>query len=1154
MAVENSLIQYALRVITNNTVDVPDVGLYNGELRFITGRNTTGLTFEGGAAAADFLTGYLIEEPIKSVGAKIDISTGGNYNTLNSCTVTLDNTTQLATNLLANEVYLINSEIHIYVVIDDVMYPRFGGVLNDIRYNEKNVVFECKDVNELNFKQIPENDSEIVTVGNIPYVKLKKQLEGDKIEFNSFYGKRYYQTTYDGKSYPAVELAVSPEFAQKYGRTVGRLAGMYIRPRKSSEVATQDYSEAIKILSSSIAFGTSDKTVSIEVIIEYNFEDIVSSNMVGEGAFTTANTLANSPTLYNLKDNPDRYLFDIISFQTRYYVSSNEVEAIELDDDGKPIVYKYDSEKDDGVQNPWIQIDASVSYNDAGETPYVVLVNNTSDINIKTYKKVTFDTCSYKRHDIPPTTPSGGTYLDDGTRVSVASGEIEYTQFKINNAPFLTSRKFIDGDYTEAGIEQSDGKPWTLKCKKSADYADPDIFTVLNGVMLDLKLPDDFNYEDWDSVYLGYGIDMSNELLGSSTTAKEVKFYFDTLEAVYNYTTVGAGTLEKNFILPPSNRLTMDLLLYDTDTTTSYATQLYKDATYASANDSFAKIIFSPFMSDNASITQGKQIFGPSYILGTDPELSYANAYVTLEQDLKGNMKLENNFVSLDPDGYKHMYLFPRIDVFDYNETDKLYDTYRLGYRIYDVHLICEKNISSDTLYVKVKGEKLQGENIQVDNVYNTFRLMLEDYNNFTGIEYTNVATNRVDWDCSRVIDRPQSSKDLIKNLAQQSFVGIYTNREGNIELDAFFDDVDFDEDGNAFWSASSNPAKTTWVHDNNTIIDGSIKSVKSTNVSKIYNDINLNYSKNYATGDFAKHYYLTKVDAVGFAKTTIARTFDNLVTPSSLVAGRWCTDTSDPASATKIYINVLNSSFINEKDSVLKLKQLGDLRIEKDANTYYEFILDSDPVLDVSGFIMSADVAVVESGTVAVGYLDDTTVFLPDDYTDYTNIPSYTDAKAFWENSHLTWEKNKVVNNLPSQLANCEWYRDLTEFSSDANGVLNSSVHFYMEKLVMWVTKAKNMIKYSIPLNEVNIKIELLDRITFTDKLITDNSAILGWVTEVSVDPKKSTIDLEITTVPAELVPIYRIIDEKPVNVDGLIDEQPTPDGSIDEDFVMWE
>ena len=80
-------------------------------------------------------------------------------------------------------------------------------------------------------------------------------------------------------------------------------------------------------------------------------------------------------------------------------------------------------------------------------------------------------------------------------------------------------------------------------------------------------------------------------------------------------------------------------------------------------------------------------------------------------------------------------------------------------------------------------------------------------------------------------------------------------------------------------------------------------------------------------------------------------------------------------------------------------------------------------------------------------------------------------------------------------------------------------------------------MIKYNIPINEENIKIELLDRVVFRDILITDDTEVLGWVTEIKINSKTNEIELEITTIPGDLVPIYSVIDEKPDNVDGEID-----------------
>ena len=1023
MGVENNKIQYAFRVITKHTVDVPDIGLYDGELRFITGQTETGLTFEDGTTADGFLNNHLIDEPIKSPSRKIDISTGGAFNSLNSCTVTINNVRNWIQNALSNEVFLINTEIQVYIVIDSVMYSIFGGVLNDIRYNEKFVVFECKDRNELTFKQVPEDESSQLATGEIAYAKLKKSVGGDAIAINSFYAINYYQDTYNGKLYPHLDLQINQEFLNKYGQNnpsqIGSMAGLFINPRKFGSLESDnEEGNSIKILWNYAATFNqfTPNTFAITIVISAPFDDILSENMIGNSGFSSPQTLSNSPTLFNLDEIPTKYVFDIFEFSTKYYLSGRAVDSIERDENGKPIVYIYNENLDDGSvnSNPWTKVDGSVAVNNSTENPYITLLNNTSDITVSTYEQVRFKDCRFKFHDSPAN-------IGEGTFADTTGERLKITSFKEDFRPWQNGAEFIDGDYTTSAIRDGSGNIQGARC-----YMTPQtdgVTTELgNGIMIDLEIPDSFNFSEWDSVYLGWGMQWDFQLNSASTTAQNVEFNFDTLDVSKQYQLVGgAEVVLKNFVLPPTNRLTM-LMTTDEDGG-QVPTQLYSDG-IQQYSDYFGRVIFSPFMEYNPTIIEGKQLFSSIFKIGTDPISGTTNGYISFEQDLKNNMKLENDFTVIDSNGKKRMYLYPRIDPFEQSPTDR----FALFYQIYDLHLICEKEISSDELYIKIKGEKFQGENIPADNVYNTFRLLIEDYNDLgVNINYTNLPLRRSNWDCARIVSSTISSKELLKDLAQQSFVGIYTNRKGELELDAFRED---------------NDDKSSWVHDNSIIINKSIKSVKSTNVSKIYNDIKLKYNKNYATDKFTKDYYVTGVDKDDFS------------------------------------------------------------------------VIDAD-------------------------------------YSAFSDIPSYADANTFWNRGHQTYLRNGISQPLPKSLAECNWYRNLREFDENNSGVTNSSVHFYLENLVEWVTRAKNVINYSIPLNSDTIKIELLDRVSFNDLLITGDIPIDGWITMVGINTKDSVIDIEITTIPDDILPIYRIIDEHPDSVDE-IDEEPISPDTVDETFTL--
>jgi hypothetical protein len=1173
MAVENNNIEYAIRIYTDATSDIVDLFLYNGEIRFITGQVNTGLTFEDTSPADDFYKGMLIMNPLKSVGSKIDISLGGEFNSLNSCTVTLNNSEQYATKLLANEVYLQNSKVQIYAVIEGVLYSRFGGKISGISYNERNLVLTCKDTDELDFKNVPENSDTQLAIGNIKYLKLKRNEEKEDIQVNSFYANKYFQSTHNGAEYPRLELIVDLAY-YKANLLADSLKGQYVRPKAFGEVLSDDdTNDAVKIIASTSyiqnTFGGPEGGVPgayqqcvMVLILEKPFDDIKTSDTVNRYSFVDPTTFNESPTLYNFDSSVSKTIFDVIKMRNKYYISDGDIEEVDKNSQGDPLLYIYNEDL-----KKYTEVDATVSYEDTTDRPFINLVGNSDGFKINKSTKVEFTDCKYKRYDTPPFLGTDFLY-GSGTFIQGDPSSPFYNKYVEIQGPspdiWYSGNNLIDDDYTTTVAPTS-----PFKCKKEyvegvniSVYGNK-IFSVENGVIIRLEVSDDFRFDEWDEVRLGFGASFSGDLNNSSKTnlESELNFYFDTLSVVYNhglqnYTTGDtiydsdvSNIAFSKLIANPTNRLSFKLFKINEESGDSIASQVYTDSIWSDVTDSYATIAHTTFANDNPTFTNGKQIYGNVRNLVTDPETSVSNSYGDLDNELSDTMVFANDPVVTDYNGKRYIYLHAHVDplsIGDQNSPN--IEEYLVRFKLYNLHLICNKVISTQDIFASIKGEVAVGKSVAARNVYDTFKLLLEKYNSFTNVEYTNLEDQRSTWDCARLVTSPTGSKSLIKNLALQSFVGVYTNRFGNLELDPFLDDIDFDADGNAVWKDPINSSKRHWTHDGTNIIKGSITNVTQTNVSKVYNDLTLNYNKDYSLGEFTKTYYVTKTEDNAFPFESSTRTFNsNYLT---IASGQWATDTSDPKDASTVYLHDTGAS--SEYAAINQLEEGAELKFTTaDPSIFYIFEIVTK---SYSSNVFTFGIALKNAGSGNISDTTSSTVYIPDGYSSYSNVPSYTDARAFWENAHGTYNRMKILNKLSDSLSNCEWYRDVSEYGSET-GVLNSSIHFYMEKLIEWVTRPKNMINYSIPLNEDNIDIELLDRVTFTDVLVTDDSPVLGFVTKYDIDTKNYEIKLEITTVPGDLVPVYRVIDELPDNIDGSIDEQPVAeDPNVDEDFILWD
>ena len=56
---------------------------------------------------------------------------------------------------------------------------------------------------------------------------------------------------------------------------------------------------------------------------------------------------------------------------------------------------------------------------------------------------------------------------------------------------------------------------------------------------------------------------------------------------------------------------------------------------------------------------------------------------------------------------------------------------------------------------------------------------------------------------------------------------------------------------------------------------------------------------------------------------------------------------------------------------------------------------------------------------------------------------------------------------------------------------------------------------EFSLPLTATNAQIELLDYVTFSDPIYTDDTAVAGWIVSLKVDPKKNQIVVKVMLKP---------------------------------------
>jgi hypothetical protein len=142
--------------------------------------------------------------------------------------------------------------------------------------------------------------------------------------------------------------------------------------------------------------------------------------------------------------------------------------------------------------------------------------------------------------------------------------------------------------------------------------------------------------------------------------------------------------------------------------------------------------------------------------------------------------------------------------------------------------------------------------------------------------------------------------------------------------------------------------------------------------------------------------------------------------------------------------------------------------------------------------------------------------------YVGGVNPTSYADAKAIWEICRDAYTKSKAIQKAPDTISNLYWYADQNasgSIPSQSPGVsVDNSPWKFLVNLAEWSTRQKDIVTYSLPLTSANIVLELLDHIDFSDTIYTNSIARPGWITSISIDPKKDSMQIEATLDPIEL------------------------------------
>ena len=192
-------IHYAIELFTETTDTNTDIGLVDGVMRYVTDRpgyNSSGNVpiwgsseWETGANNYIWHEGFLTKDGMSNPTRNINISKAGDYGTLSNFAFKLRNN-DIIWKYFRNDdktsnLNLLNKEVRAYIVIANVFYQIWGGVITDTPRNENEFIINCGDYPSKFHKDLPRNvigDNIVpVVLGDNEFIKAESIGSGQLI-------------------------------------------------------------------------------------------------------------------------------------------------------------------------------------------------------------------------------------------------------------------------------------------------------------------------------------------------------------------------------------------------------------------------------------------------------------------------------------------------------------------------------------------------------------------------------------------------------------------------------------------------------------------------------------------------------------------------------------------------------------------------------------------------------------------------------------------------------------------------------------------------------------------------------------------------------------------------------------------------------------
>ncbi len=198
-------------------------------------------------------------------------------------------------------------------------------------------------------------------------------------------------------------------------------------------------------------------------------------------------------------------------------------------------------------------------------------------------------------------------------------------------------------------------------------------------------------------------------------------------------------------------------------------------------------------------------------------------------------------------------------------------------------------------------------------------------------------------------------------------------------------------------------------------------------------------------------------------------------------------------------------------------------------SNTYIDSIslMNTDKYYPIVGGVTGA-VAGFPSPTMMCDYPADKELWRRD-YVGGISPNSWEDANYMWTRAHESYDVAGAVQELPKSLSQLPWYTNTYQFNNaEFRGASKGDSPFnYLMNLCEWSTLQKYEVKFNVPLTLENVSLELLDYISFSDTIYTNNEVKYGWITGIEFNPSKNYMRITATLSPDKIID-RRVIRER--------------------------